>query len=267
MTNPSNFQNSSALTDCQIALETIGKGGSIAILSGRKVIWKRQIGAERRAAADLAIGLDDALRYARDQQIRLDFLSVAIGPGSFTGLRIAVTTVKTLAYALDLPIIPIGSLAGIAIAALAKSDSDHVLVGLNAYRGQVFTAKFSRTEIFPARISAEIPEQSDSDNSDWATRAVLIDRPQWDLHVTESGGSECLVVCEPSIASQQVDLVLDQDAAINVAAGIGLAAYRRRGGTTADSGHRSDHGPYRSAFALAPSYIKLSAAEEKASER
>ena len=79
-------------------------------------------------------------------------ISVAAGPGSFTGLRIAVTTAKTLSYALRVPLVAVDSLAAIAATALhdaagaeqatddSPTSSEAILVAVGAYRGRVFVA-------------------------------------------------------------------------------------------------------------------------------
>ncbi|OYP35930.1 tRNA (adenosine(37)-N6)-threonylcarbamoyltransferase complex dimerization subunit type 1 TsaB [Rhodopirellula sp. MGV] len=260
MTNPTNFQNSDATSICHLALETIGKGGSIAILSGESPIWSRAVGTDRRAAADLAVQLDEAMRFLHQQELHLGCLSVAIGPGSFTGLRIAVTTAKTLAYALDLPIIPVGALAAIAVALPRPAKAHRTLVGLNAYRGQVFSAAFSDDEL-----------QSGA-SSDWNGRADLIERSTWDSEAAAALAAGGQVICEPAITPRESDgpdsgHLVALDGGVNLAVGVGIAANRLRGAELPNAGHRSDNVPYESAFALAPRYIKLSAAEEKAAER
>ena len=77
-------------------------------------------------------------------------VSVADGPGSFTGLRIGVTTAKTLCYALELPLVAIDSLAAIAATALHDHPAyERIWAVLNAYRGQVFLGMFDRGTLLP----------------------------------------------------------------------------------------------------------------------
>ncbi len=71
-------------------------------------------------------------------------VSAAVGPGSFTGIRIGVTAAKTLAYALHCPVVPCDTLAAI-VRQVRQGVSEHgapasetVDAAINAYRGQVY---------------------------------------------------------------------------------------------------------------------------------
>jgi len=76
----------------------------------------------------------------------IDAIAYASGPGSFTGLRIAASVVQGLAYANDLPVVPVSTLACQAQTALRKrivTESDLVLSMLDARINEVYWALFS----------------------------------------------------------------------------------------------------------------------------
>ena len=75
---------------------------------------------------------------------QLDGIACAVGPGSFTGIRIGIATAATLAYAARLPVVAIGSLHGMAESA-PESERD-ITVVLNARREHVFAARFTRRD-------------------------------------------------------------------------------------------------------------------------
>jgi tRNA threonylcarbamoyladenosine biosynthesis protein TsaB len=76
----------------------------------------------------------------------LDLICLAIGPGSFTGLRVGVVTAKSLAYAGDVPIVAVNNLAATAAQTFAGLDAPVACrvarVGLNAQRQQLFAGTF-----------------------------------------------------------------------------------------------------------------------------
>ncbi len=73
----------------------------------------------------------------------LDAIAVSIGPGSYTGLRIGLSTAKGLCYALNIPLIAIGTLDMMAIAAENK-DADLLCPMIDARRMEVFTAVYKK---------------------------------------------------------------------------------------------------------------------------
>lgn len=75
----------------------------------------------------------------------LAFLTVAKGPGGFTGTRIGVVTARTLAQQLDIPLFGISTLAAIAWeAAKTLDDAMNIAVKMPAQRGEVFAAIYQR---------------------------------------------------------------------------------------------------------------------------
>lgn len=72
----------------------------------------------------------------------LDKIMVVIGPGSFTGVRIGVTIAKTIAWSLDIPIVPV---SGLTAMALSNTMSDNYSMPLiDARRGYVYGALYDK---------------------------------------------------------------------------------------------------------------------------
>jgi tRNA threonylcarbamoyladenosine biosynthesis protein TsaB len=72
----------------------------------------------------------------------LDAVAVGVGPGTFTGLRIGIATARALASANGLPVRPVSSLA--ALAAGIEEDASSLLPLIDAKRGEVFAALYTR---------------------------------------------------------------------------------------------------------------------------
>ena len=84
--------------------------------------------------------IEDMLKACECSIEDIDAFAVAIGPGSFTGLRIGITTAKGLAHACNKPVVPVGTLAGMAY---NLPMCDHLIVPImDARRSQVYTATY-----------------------------------------------------------------------------------------------------------------------------
>lgn len=134
------------LAPIQIAIETSGRTASIALLEGDTLLRSYFLNDRKRTAATLAPTLKQCLEDCSESGWTISFISIADGPGSFTGLRIGVTTAKTLAYARQIPLVRVDSIAAIAAGAMTEfPDLARVLVLMDAYRGQLFTGTFGRS--------------------------------------------------------------------------------------------------------------------------
>ncbi len=72
----------------------------------------------------------------------VDVIACGVGPGSFTGLRVAVGVAQGLAWSLDLPVWPFCSLRAQALSDATRGESDYVLSLIDAQIGQVYAAWF-----------------------------------------------------------------------------------------------------------------------------
>lgn len=92
----------------------------------------------------------------------LEGLAVGLGPGSFTGLRIGLASIKALAYAAELPVAGVSSLAAVALEgpeatkllALAVSKKDELYVGTYDRAGEAVTALAPEDALPPEEVAA-----------------------------------------------------------------------------------------------------------------
>ena len=123
-----------------LALETSDLAGSVALLDEDQVLQYVALDPTRRSAKWLAPAINQILENAGSTPRDLQLIAVTTGPGSFTGLRVGVTTAKTLAYAVGCPVIGINTLEAIALRA-PRIDKTLWAV-IDAQRQQLFAASF-----------------------------------------------------------------------------------------------------------------------------
>lgn len=93
-TNTGNFDNPLIL-----AVETSGRLGSVALAQGDKLLAESRFSGPMRHSAEIFPAVTDLLSRFNKKPDQIEHVYVSAGPGSFTGLRIAVTFAKTLALA------------------------------------------------------------------------------------------------------------------------------------------------------------------------
>ncbi len=123
-----------------LSVETSSPVFSVAVSEGPRLLVFRQEEGQGRPSLLLADLIQEALQEARWDLAELDGFAVSIGPGSFTGLRIGAMTVKTLAWSVSKPVLPVSSLE-----VVARNLADSVLPVvpfLDAWKGNVYMASF-----------------------------------------------------------------------------------------------------------------------------
>ncbi len=161
-----------------LALETSGKLGSLAILSGSEqgppqLLEELQLPPDMRSAESLVPALSRLLSQHAWQAQEIDLICVATGPGSFTGLRIGVTTAKTYAYASGSKVVGAHTLA--VLAAGTPSPEGRLWTILDAQRRELFVAEFSTPDQWtkpgePWLPSTLTPETHIQKTDDWLRR-------------------------------------------------------------------------------------------------
>jgi tRNA threonylcarbamoyladenosine biosynthesis protein TsaB len=127
-----------------VAIETSGRHGSVAVLSGEddraQTLRENVLGGAQRTAQSLAPALRDLLDEVAWPPGSIGLVAVAMGPGSFTGLRIGVTSAKAFAYAVGAEVIGVNTLE--VLARQAPSALSPLWAIMDAQRQELFAAKF-----------------------------------------------------------------------------------------------------------------------------
>jgi len=123
-----------------LALETATRVTSVALLRGEELLAEAASAGDRTAAEGLLVAVDSVLREAGADVAGLDAFAVSIGPGSFTGLRVGLATLKGLAFGSAQPVAAVPTLAALAYTA-SRRDLPVVPL-LDARRGELYAGAF-----------------------------------------------------------------------------------------------------------------------------
>ncbi len=148
-----------------LAIDTSTEIASVALMVGNELLCDEQ-GSQKTHAQLVLPLIDKLMNQASIQMSQLDGIVFGCGPGSFTGLRIACSIAKGLAYAHDLGVIPISNLAAIAWSARElKNDMNvPVLALLDARMHEMYWSYFTKGHLSSEdRVNAvqeiQLPEQ------------------------------------------------------------------------------------------------------------
>ena len=128
-----------------LAIDTSTEACSAALIIDGQVIHRHKIAP--RQHADLILGMcDELLREADVKLSSLDAMAFGRGPGAFTGVRIATGVVQGIAFAHQLPVVPVSSLAAIAFSAWLEKSATNVMTAIDARMGEVYWACYECSE-------------------------------------------------------------------------------------------------------------------------
>jgi len=113
---------------------------SIAVMNGRKILAGYHRPTHRNHSRLLVPTIAKLIKRAKLKPERIDGFCISIGPGSFTGLRIGVVTVKGLAYALNKPVAAVPTLD--VIARNAKGFKGIVIPVIDAKKNKVYACLY-----------------------------------------------------------------------------------------------------------------------------
>lgn len=146
-------------------IETATDICSVALSLGERILTQKESGPERSHATLLSKYIRMALGEAGKELDQLDAVAVSKGPGSYTGLRIGVSTAKGISYALGIPLLSCGTLENMAhralghpaVTSLANEESSLLLCPmLDARRMEVYSAFYDADMKTFREVSADI---------------------------------------------------------------------------------------------------------------
>jgi len=152
-----------------LAIETATEACSAALDINDSCIQRFEVAPRQHTQLILPM-IDELLQEADIKLNQLDAIAFGQGPGAFTGVRIAIGVVQGLAFAHDLPVIPVSTLA--ALAQHFAKEHSHVASIIDARMQEIYWGLYKRNEsgVMEAIIEDNISSPNDypgASDSDW----------------------------------------------------------------------------------------------------
>lgn len=216
-------------------VDTCSAAATSAIFDGEKLLAQTVINHKKTHSQKIMPQIENLFSLSELSLNDIDAFAAAVGPGSFTGVRIGVATVKGMAQALDKPCIPVSTLE--ALAYPLSCFSGIVCPILDARRGQVYNALFENGE----RICDD--------------RALALSE------LLEELNGKAVIFCGDGVAPYREEILSKKPDAkfapkiltMNIAGAVCEVAYKKY-----------EKGKAVTAHELIPSYVRLSQAEQSA---
>ncbi len=223
-----------------LALESSAKAASVALMEDAELIAQYTQCSGLTHSRTLLPMLEDMLKNTEKKMSDVELVAVAHGPGSFTGIRIGVSTVKGLAWAGEKKCVGVSTLE--AMAWHGVSSGGLICPVMDARRSQVYNALFEIVDGKPVRLTKD--------------RAIALSELCEELK--EKNCPVCLVgdgakISFDYLSEQGIDCFVVPGNLVNQDAwGVGMAAQEHEAGTADD---------------LLPVYLRLSQAERERQAR
>ena len=221
------------------ALESSAKAASCAVIREGSVIASAFQATGLTHSRTLMPMVEAMLKNSELSIREMDAVAVAVGPGSFTGLRIGVAAAKGLAWAVDKPCVAVSTLDAMATPLAHLSAS--ILCAMDARRHQIYNAIFQPEDGVLHRLTED--------------RAIALEdlEKELDRETTYTIVGDGASLCYDYLLSRDIPCVLaPSHLRLQSAVGVGL-----RGETLALAGNTV------SPQALVPAYLRLSQAERE----
>lgn len=140
-------------------IETATKNCSVSLAKNGDILAIKELNNGNYSHAELLHQfIKDVLAEQKMNQSDIDAIAVSKGPGSYTGLRIGVSTAKGLCFALDVPLISVNTLEALSYS--ITIDKGFIVPMIDARRMEVYTSVFNKNHKTLENTSAKIVDES-----------------------------------------------------------------------------------------------------------
>lgn len=125
-----------------LAFDTSTEACSAAVLVEGVVLERYELAPRRHAALILPM-IEAVLAEAEIGVTQLDAVAFGRGPGAFTGVRVAIGIAQGIAFAADLPVVPVSTLAALALGAARETGHTRIAAALDARMGEIYWGTYA----------------------------------------------------------------------------------------------------------------------------
>jgi tRNA threonylcarbamoyladenosine biosynthesis protein TsaB len=139
-----------------LAIETSTERGGVALLPGQGPARELRLEPESRHASTLLLAIDRLLRDSAVRMEQVHSIALSVGPGSFTGLRIGLSTALGLCFGTARRMVAVPTLAALS---LQGGDAPRIAALLDARKGQVYAGLYgpAASELLPDCVTDPLP--------------------------------------------------------------------------------------------------------------
>lgn len=127
-----------------LAIETSTPACSAALSVDGEVIERYALAPRQHATLMLPM-IESLLLEAGLTVRQLDAIAFGRGPGSFTGVRIAASMVQGIAFAADLPVVPVSTLAALALGGMREASLPRMMAAMDARKSEIYWGCYTQT--------------------------------------------------------------------------------------------------------------------------
>ena len=126
-----------------LAVDTSTFAGSVALLQERRLLAEINLVSSQTHSERLLASIDLLLKSLNQKLEDIDGFALAVGPGSFTGIRIGMSTVKSFAFAQGKPVAPVSNLEALALK-IRRSQARLLCPVMDAKKQEIYGALFEK---------------------------------------------------------------------------------------------------------------------------
>jgi tRNA threonylcarbamoyladenosine biosynthesis protein TsaB len=124
-----------------LAMETSTSRGSVSLVVDGQLVCEESIEGSKSHSENITTFIEACLKKSNTRIDDIDVFATGMGPGSFTGIRIAANAAKTLSFAFNKPLVAIDSLT--LLAKQVENNTLPIVTIINAYKNMVYFGMFS----------------------------------------------------------------------------------------------------------------------------